>query len=141
VAIDAVEYPVGQYPLSLIAHSLWGNTLTLLVDGAPGAGEDVVVRYSKLHVLDDEISTLPPALEELVATGAAAYAALEWSSYATNRVNVGGADAWSHFHTWGAERMAAFHRALAKYGRERRIRARRLYVPVPGVLGVRPLGE
>jgi hypothetical protein len=113
----------------------------LLIDGAPGASENVVVRYSKLHTLDATSSTLPAALEDLVATGAAAYAALEWASYATNRVNVGGADAWSHFHTWGAERMASFHRALAKYGRERRIRGRRLYVPASGALGVRPLGE
>jgi hypothetical protein len=101
----------------------------------------VVVRYSKLHTLDATSSTLPAALEDVVATGAAAYAALEWASYATNRVNVGGADAWSHFHTWGAERMAAFHKALAKYGRERRLRSRRLYVPAAGALGVRPLGE
>ncbi len=141
VAIDAVEYPTGLYPASFVPHSLWGNTLTLLIDGTPGVGESVIVRYSKLHTLDATSSTLPAALEDLVATGAAAYAALEWASYATNRVNVGGADAWSHFHTWGAERMAAFHRALAKYGRERRVRARRVYIPVAGALGVRPLGE
>lgn len=141
VAIDAVEYPTAQYPPSFVPHSLWGNTLTMLIDGKPGGGESVIVRYSKMHTLDATSSTLPPALEDLVATGATAYAALEWASYATNRVNVGGADAWSHFHTWGAERMAAFLRALAKYGRDRRVRARRLYVPVAGALGVRPLGE
>jgi hypothetical protein len=141
VAIDAVEYPTGRYPPSFVAHSLWANTLTLLVEGVPDAGEAVAVRYSKLHTLDATSSTLPAALDDVVATGAAAYAALEWASYATNRVNVGGADAWSHFHTWGAERMAAFHKALAKYGRERRLRSRRLYVPASGALGVRPLGE
>ena len=141
VSIDAVEYPTALYPTSYAAHSVWANTLTLLVDSAPGASEGVVVRYSKLHTLDATSSTLPAALEDVVATGAAAYAALEWASYATNRVNVGGADAWSHFHTWGAERMAAFHKALAKYGRERRLRSRRLYIPAAGALGVRPLGE
>ncbi len=141
VAIDAVEYPVGEYPRSYVPHSVWADTLTLLIEGAPSGGEDVVVRYSTLHAIDDTSSTLPPALEDVLATGAAAYAALEWASYATNRINLGGADAWSHFHTWGAERMAAFHRALAKYGRERRMRARRLYIPVPAALGTRPLDE
>jgi hypothetical protein len=141
VSIDAVEYPTALYPTSYAAHSLWANRLTLLIEGAPAAGEAVVVRYSKLHTLDATSSTLPEALEDVVATGAAAYAALEWASYATNRVNVGGADAWSHFHTWGAERMVAFHKALAKYGRARRLRSSRLYLPADGVLGVRPLGE
>ncbi len=141
VAIEAVEYPVGEYPRSFVAHSVWDDTLTLLIEGAPGAGEDVVVRYSTLHTLDATSSTLPAPLEDVLATGAGAYAALEWASYATNRINLGGADAWSHFHTWGAERMAAFHRALAKYGRERRIRSRRLYLPVPAALGPRPLDE
>lgn len=141
VAIDAVEYPSGLYPPAFVPHSVWADTLTLLVDGAPVAGESVIVRYAKLHVLDGSGTTLPPALEDLVATGAAAYAAHEWASYATNRINVGGADAWSHFHTWGAERMAAFHRALAKHGRERRVRAGRLYVPATNTIGARPLGE
>lgn len=141
VAIEAVEYPVGVYPRAFVPHSTWADTLTLLIEGTPGGGEQVVVRYSTLHILDADSSTLPAALEDVLATGAGAYAALEWASYATNRINVGGADAWSHFHTWGAERMAAFHRALAKYGRERRVRARRLYVPVPASLGTRPLDE
>ena len=141
VSIDAVEYPTGEYPASFVEHSLWGETLTLLVDGVPGAGSDVIVRYSQLHTLDGSSSTLPQALEDVAAGGAAAYAALEWSSYATNRVNVGGADAWRDYHTWAQERLASFHKALAKHGRERRLRARRLYVPAQGSLGARVTGE
>lgn len=141
VSIDAVEYPTGEYPPSFVSYSLWGDTLTLDVAGAPSAGQNVLVRYSLLHTLDATSSTLPAALEDLVASGAAAYAALEWSSYATNRVNVGGADTWSHFHTWAQDRLAAFHKALAKHGRQRRLRSRRLFVPAEGSLGARPLGE
>ncbi len=141
VSIDAVEYPTGEYPASFVEFSLWGETLTLLVTGVPGADKDVVVRYSKLHTLDGSSSTLAQALEDVVASGAAAYAALEWSSYATNRVNVGGADTWRDYHTWAQERMAAFHKSLAKHGRERRLRARRLYVPDQGSLGARRPGE
>ncbi len=36
-----------------------------------------------------------------MATGAGGYAALEWASYATNRINSGGDDVWRHYHTWG----------------------------------------
>ncbi|MEZ4501747.1 MAG: hypothetical protein R3C39_03910 [Dehalococcoidia bacterium] len=141
VAIDAVEFPTGEYPPSLVSFSLWGDTLTMDLEGVPSGGQDVIVRWARTHTLDGSGSTLPAALEDLVATGAAAYAALEWSSYATNRLNVGGADTWSHFHTWAQERLAAFHKALAKHGRQRRLRSRRLFVPAGGALGARPLGE
>ena len=92
------------------------------------------MRYSKLHTLDATSSTLPVALEDVLATGAGAYAALEWSSFATNRVNVGGIDTWRDYHTWAQER-------LAKHGRERSVRSRRLYQPAEASLGDRPLGE
>ena len=141
VTVDAVEYPTGKYPPSFVQFSLWGDTLTLLVERLPAAGEDVAVNYSRLHTLDATSSTLPEALEDLVASGGAAYAALEWASYATNRVNVGGADTWRNYHTWAQERLAAFHKALAKHGRERRLRARRLYLPAQGSLGARRPGE
>ncbi len=136
VSIDAVEYPAGQYPPEYAPFSTWGETLTLVVDRAPHAGERAVVSYSKLHTLTDDASTLPAALEEIVATGAGGYAALEWASFATNRVNAGGTDTWRHYHIWAQERLAAFARALAKHGRERRVRSRQLYrpaaAPAPG---------
>lgn len=118
-----LEYPVGLYPPSRPPFSLWGDTLTLQVDAPPGGGEAVTVHYSKLHNLDEEGSTLPPALEDLVATGAGGYAALEWASFAVNRVNVGGADTWRHYHVWAQERLAEFARALARHGRARRARS------------------
>ena len=130
VSVEAVEYPAGQYPPSFVAFSAWGETLTLVVDRAPHAGERATVFYSKLHTLTDETTTLPAALEEIVATGAGGYAALEWASFATNRVNAGGADTWRHYHIWAQERLAAFARSLAKHGRERRVRSRQLYRPV-----------
>lgn len=129
VAVEAVEYPGGQQPPLLVPFSTWGDTLTLIVDAAPAAGEAVLVRYSQLHTLDGSGTTLPVALHDLVATGAAAFAALEWASYAANRVNVGGAETWRNYHVWAQERLAAFAKALAKRGRERRLRSHALYRP------------
>ena len=127
VAVEAVEYPGGAQPPVLVAFSTWGDTLTLIVEGAPSAGESVVVRYSQLHTLDGDGTTLPAALHDLVASGAAAFAALEWASYAANRVNVGGTETWRNYHVWAQERLAAFAKALAKRGRERRLRSHALY--------------
>jgi hypothetical protein len=129
VATEAVEYPTGKYPPDYVLFSLWGDTLTLLVDQTPGDGEQVAVYYGKLHTLDATTSTLPPPLEELVAAGAAGYAALEWANYAINRVNTGGEAAWRGYLTWAQERLAAFHQGLARHSRRNTVRVRRLYRP------------
>jgi hypothetical protein len=129
VAVEAIEYPVGQYPPSYTPFSIWGDTLTLLVDATPLAAQDVDIYYGKLHTLDATTSTVPAALEDAVATGSAAYAALEWASFAANRVNVGGPDVWRQYLVWGQERLAAFARELARHGRRAGVRVRRLYQP------------
>ena len=129
VAIEAVEYPTGQYPPDYVRFSVWLSTLTMLVEAAPAAAESANVYYTKLHTIDATSSTVPPRFEDIIAAGAAAYAALEWASFATNRVNVGGRDVWREYLTWGQERLADFQRALARYSRRNALRARRLYTP------------
>ena len=129
VAVEAAEYPVGKYPPSYVPFSLWAGALTLLVDEVPLSAQPVNVYYGRMHTLDAATSTIPPQLEEVVATGAAAYAAIEWASFATNRINVGGDDVWRQYLTWGQERLAAFARALAKHGRTNAVRVRHLYTP------------
>jgi hypothetical protein len=129
VAVEAVEFPLDQYPPAYVAFSLWGETLTLLIDSAPVAEQGVGVYYGKLHTLDESGSTLPVALEDVVATGAAGYAALEWAGFATNRVNVGGSETWRDYLVWGEQRLAAFAAALARHGHRSAVRVRRLYAP------------
>ncbi len=129
VHIEAVEYPTGKYPPLFVQFSLWATTLTPLADGAPASAESVNVYYGKTHTLDGSSSTIPPHLEDLVATGAAGYAAIEWASFATNRVNLGGESVWRSYLTWGQERLAVFNEALASHGRKNAVRLRRLYKP------------
>jgi hypothetical protein len=130
VEIEAVEYPVANYPPSYVRFSVWSDTLTLLIDSLPGDGEDVYVFYGKLHTLNADTSTIPAKLEDLVATGAAGYAAIEWASFATNRVNLGGSDTWRSYLTWGQDRLAQFLKELAKHSKKNAVRARKLYIPV-----------
>jgi hypothetical protein len=129
VAVEAVEYPVGKYPPSYVRYSVWLSTLTLLIDAAPGAADSVAIYYTKLHTIDASSSTVPAQFEDVVAAGAAGYAAVEWASFATNRVNVGGQDVWRDYLSWGQERLAEFQSAVAEYGRRNALRARRLYTP------------
>jgi hypothetical protein len=129
VVVEAAEYPVGKYPPYYVPFSVWGDNLTLLVDSPPLSAEDVYLYYGSLHTLDATTSTIPQPLEDVVATGAAAYAALEWAGFATNRLNVGGDETWRNYLIWGQERLADFARALAEHGRKGALRARRLYRP------------
>ena len=129
VVVEAIEYPVGQYPPSRVRFNQWGDTLLLNLPGTPKVGESVTVYYGALHRLTDTASTLPEALEELVITGAAAYAALEWAAYAVNRLNVGGQDVWRQYLTWAEERMADFELQLARIGRRSGFRPRNLFHP------------
>jgi len=127
VEIEALEYPVGNYPPSYIRFSVWADTLTLLIDSLPGDVQDVYVYYGKLHTLDADSSTIPAKLEDLVANGATGYAAIEWASFATNRVNLGGSDTWRNYLTLGQDRLAAFLKGLAKNSKKNTVRVHRLY--------------
>ena len=129
VHVEAVEYPVGKVPPRYVRFSLWGDTLSMLVDRTPGDGEEVKLYYGQLHTLDAAGSTVPNRLEDLVALGAEGYASLEWASFASNRVNVGGPDTWQQYLTWGQEQLARFHKSLARLSRRASVRARRLYTP------------
>ena len=64
-----------------------------------------------------------------MATGAGAYAAIEWSSFATNRINGGGETVWRQYLTWGQDRLASFLSRLAQLTTTNAVRARSLYVP------------
>ncbi len=129
VTIEAVEYPTAKYPPAYVQWSEYLGTLTLLVDGAPAGVENVNVFWGQLHTLDGSTSTLPAVAEDAVVTGAAAYAALEWASFATNRANVSGSAAVDDYRAWGEERLRRFQEELRRFGREARVRNAALYRP------------
>jgi hypothetical protein len=128
VMVEAVEYPVDKFPKLYQRFSLWGDALTLLGDDVPD-GSNAYVYYGKLHTLDASSSTIPTKFEELIATGACGYAAVEWAAYAINRVNVGGATTPKEFLDLGNQRLSDFRGELRRLGRRHKIRARALYRP------------
>ncbi len=128
IVIEAVEYPVTKFPKKYQRYSLWSDTLTLLGDEVPD-GSNAHIYYGKLHTLDATTSTIPTKHEDLVATGACGYAAVEWAAYAINRVNVGGLMTPKEFLTWGKEKLKYFKAELKRLGRRNRVRVRSLYKP------------
>ena len=128
IVIEAVEYPIDKFPRKYQRYSLWEDTLTLLGDDVPD-GSDAHIYYGKLHTIDAEGSSIPTKHEDLVATGACGYAAVEWAAYAINRVNVGGLMTPKEFLTWGKEKLRYFKAELKRLGRRNRVRVRSLYKP------------
>jgi len=128
VTVEAVEYPVGNFPKHYQRFSLWGDTLTLLGDEIPD-GSNAYIYYGKLHTLDADGSTIPAQYEDLIAVGTSGYATVEWAAYAINRVNVGGDITPKEFLAWGNEKLKYFKQELKRLGRRNRVRVRSLYKP------------
>ncbi|OAI39879.1 hypothetical protein AYO38_06810 [bacterium SCGC AG-212-C10] len=125
--VEAVEYPVGEFPPSLVEYSRWASTLTLNVETLPSGG-NAKLFYTARHTLDGSGSTVQPELEDALAIGAAAFAALELSSYTTDRVTTG-ADVARQYAAWGNAWQMAFRELLRMHARRNRVRPRRMYVP------------
>lgn len=129
VRIVAAEFPTGEYPPSYVPFSLWGDTLTLDLTGAPNSAQDVALYWHKTHTINGSV-TFPATHDDIITTGAAAYAALEWASFSSNRLNVGGDDVWGRYMEFGNVRLAAFQQQIRRLPAVSRPRTSRLYTPV-----------
>lgn len=127
VEVEAVEYPAGEYPPEYVAFSRWQDTLTVQGEVTP-AGDDARVYYTRTHTLDALGSTLPRYLEDVLATGAAAYAAFEQAAATSDALAVSG-EAPRDFASLGRAWMTAFRQLLLHHARANRVRQRRLYLP------------
>jgi hypothetical protein len=116
VEVEAVEYPVGQFPPSYVGFSTWGTTIALHVDSAPD-GSDAKLYYTAVHVLDDEDSTLADSQVDILITGASAYAAQELSAGRTDVLTTDPAAA-ERYAAWARARLTAGRQLLHTVGRE-----------------------
>lgn len=128
IAVEKAEYPAAQFRPSFVPFSRWADTLTLELETAPD-GADAAISYTARHTLDSSSSTLPPFLEDLVVTGAGAYAVLEIAAFTIDQLNTGGAPVPESYSAWARARLIAFRQLLMQYGRANRVRARRLRAP------------
>ena len=128
VMVQAVEYPADGSPPQYQRFSIWGDDLKLL-SGAEGDGSNCYIYYGVLHTLDAEGSTIPTQYDDLVATGACGYAAIEWAAFTINRVNIGGVMTPREYRTWGNERLKVFKERLKRLGRRQRIRTQQFFIP------------
>lgn len=127
IRVIAAEWPTGNYPETFVPIRIYGDTLTLDVVGAPSSIQNVNVYWHKGHSINGS-TTFPATHDDIIATGAAAYAALDRAVFASDRVNVGG-DAWGRYSHFGAERLAKFKQLLRDLPAESRVKSFQLYTP------------
>ena len=132
VRVVAVEWPTGEYPAAYVPFTLWGDTLTLDVLGTPAGVENIYVYWHKVHAINGSV-TFPSTHDDVIAGGAAGYAALEWSSFASNRVNTGGEDVWGRYMEFANVRLQQFREQLGRLPEANRLRSGRLYTPAPAL--------
>ncbi len=118
LAVRRVEYPSGHYPPQYVPWELHNDTLTLLVDPPPQAGETIRVLAEQYHEVTVSSSTVPAHHDHVILTGAAAFALDEWATYAVNRIN---ASTWTvrHFADRAKARLDDFRRQLAQLKQQR----------------------
>jgi hypothetical protein len=126
VRILAVEWPTGEYPRQFVPFSIWADVLTLDVTNAPAAADNVAVLWFKTH----DYTTAPDSHDDIIVTGAAGYAALEYAAYVANRVNIGADNTWGEFIDFANERLEQFRGKLRQLPRANIIRRSILYAPV-----------
>jgi len=126
VSVDKVEFPIDRHPREFQRFTVYQDILTL-IGGYQGDGEDCYIYWSKVHTLDAASSTIPAYLEDLVALGASAYAALAQSQYHSDRANTGGSDVDRDYTYWGRDALSEFKRKLKAYGRNRKLKIGQFY--------------
>lgn len=126
--VVAAEWPVGDYPPTYVPFILWGDTLTLDVVSAPAAVENVTVLWHGVHTINGT-TTFPATDDDVIAIGAAGFAAMDWSSFSLNRVNVGGEGVWGRYEEFGRKRVEEFYDRLKRLPQYSTVRGARLYTP------------
>jgi len=126
VSIDRVEFPVGGTPRSFQRFAVYADTITL-TGSAEGDGEDCNIYWSKAHTLDGSTSTIPSFLEDVLASGAAAYAVLAQTQYRTDTAGFGGDQADRDYQNWGIAMLKEFKSQLKRFGKCRKLKVGTLY--------------
>lgn len=123
IGVEAVAYPSGGNPPNFVPFRRWGETLTILGDLVPD-GSNATLWVTAAHTIDESGTTLPEHLLDVVAIGAAAYAALERALSRTETVNVEGGVP-RRYAEWGRAWHTAFRQLLREHGVRSKVRVRR----------------
>ncbi len=127
--VEAVEYPVGQWPPVYVQFQQFGTTLTLFLDGAPAATDPLGVNLYTVqrHNVTSSACTIDPADDEAIIAGAVYFAAAEYSFKTAGQINAAGPNTWLRYRDLALDKAVEFRGYLAIV--RARITSQRAYAP------------
>ena len=126
ISVDQVEFPIDEHPRIFQRFTVYQDTLTL-IGAYEGDGEDCYIEWTQVHTLDGDGSSIPTYLEDLVALGAAGFAASAASQYHTDRANAGGDNVDRDYLYWATGRLMDFRKQLKQLRKNRKLRTSTFY--------------
>jgi len=124
IAVESVEFPIGEAPPYYQYFELWGATLYMQ---DKGSGDDALVRWYKEHTLNATSTTIPAQFEEIIVLGATGYLAASASAYTVDKASIAGKWATINFLKWGQERLELYQKKLKAISRSNRIISKEFY--------------
>lgn len=124
IAVESVEFPIGEDPPCCQRVELWKTTLYMQ---DKGNGDDARVRWYKDHTLTAEASPIPTQFEEIIVLGATGYLAASASAYTADRASIAGKWATINFLKWGQERLELYEKKLKAISRNSHVISKKFY--------------
>jgi len=129
VRIAAVEFPIDRTPRRMVPFSVFGTSIYVdMEETFAGAASECRVWYHDAHVINGTVS-FKARDDDVIVTGAAAFALLEYVAYVSNRVNVAGEAAWGQFGDLGRQKLETFRRMLRELPEANKVRSGVLFSP------------
>jgi hypothetical protein len=129
VRVLAVEYPTGQWPPAYVQFQQFGTTLTLFLDGPPGAADPLAVNLYCLerHTVNGTTCTIDPADDEAIVAGTVHFAAQEYAFKTAGLVAATGPNTWLRYRDLALDKAAEFRGYLEVV--RARLTTQRAYAP------------
>ena len=112
ISVSRVEFPVGNMPRTYTRFETLSDIVRLL--DTVGDGNDCCLYWNTVHILDAEGSTIPVQYEDLIATGATAYAVMSLAQAKIDTSNPGGTEVDGDYQQWAVNRLGKFEKELSR---------------------------
>lgn len=114
IRVFKVEYRTARNPKQFRNFTLFGDTLTMVINFLPSADEAVHLYCHKKHTLTNATSTLKPDHEDVLIQGVVASAAINQGRELINSLNVGGGNVGPRMADWGKTQLTLYRERLRR---------------------------
>jgi len=122
--VVSIEFPLGKSPRYMQHFDRYAGHLYM---EDVGDGTDARVRWTKIHTLAAESSTIPSEHEEILVLGATGHLAMSASAYTVDRATIAGRYGTQSFRLWARDRMSRYDHKLKAISRSNKVTGKTLF--------------